>query len=72
MQQNAKVTAFTVSALLREDQHGRKNYPSPSRLGLTSFLEAFLATLKVTVKLNPIKYTHRNNLRKSCFVLVKI
>ena len=72
MQQNAKVTAFTVSELLREDQHGRKNYPPPPRLGLTSFFVAFLATLKVTVKLNPIKYTHRNNLRKSCFVLVKI
>ena len=33
MLQNAKVTAFTVSELLKENQQGGINYPPP-RLGL--------------------------------------
>ena len=42
MLQNAKVTAFTVSELLKENQQGGKiTPPLPSRLGLKYGLENF-------------------------------
>ena len=44
MLQNARVTAFTISELLRENQQGVKLPPSPPpRLGLRSY-EAFLTS----------------------------
>ena len=39
MLQNARVTAFTVSELLRENQHGGLNYPPP-RFGLRSIFQS--------------------------------
>ena len=46
MLQNARVTAFTISDLLRENQRGGKITPHTLRLGLTLF------NFKVLVVLN--------------------
>ena len=42
MLQNGRVTAFTVSELLRENRQRRWNYPSPPRLRLTHPNDSFL------------------------------
>ena len=42
MLQNARVTAFTVSELLKENQQGVKLPPPPPRLGLRNKFEPTL------------------------------
>ena len=58
MQQNSRVTAFTVSQLLSENQQGLKLHPTPPRLGVNDDLE-LTKVVQILVKHDKKKATDK-------------
>ena len=68
MQQSFRVTAFTVSELLGENQRDRKEVklPPPPRLGLKCFIYVFIFSIFFQLK----RYCYIQNYVKTLFEFV--